>query len=345
MTQRTPTSDTESSPAAPAIPSEVRRPLAVRFWIFLAVLWLCAGATAARATSTAITFTNFPSTVSNTYNGIITLEINGLTNGVTNVVVQKFLDANTNGFIDAGDLLVQQVQLAVGQAPVFTNGSTLVTATNFMPGDASPLTNQIIAPLNFQNGDFMQNVEGQYLYKVSSPSGQFTPVTNLFIVTNAFPSYLVTGAVENASSFTNVPNAIVLLVSQQSSGLNVQAGAVANNAGFYSIGGPPGNYFLVAAKSNFVVNLNSQPALSIFTKSTNNVSIGLTPATTNITGRAVNGMTNGVPGLLGLLESTNDFLSLYFTDTNGNFIAPVVSNAWIAPIDTSAAAFAGYLRS
>ncbi|HSY42645.1 MAG TPA: hypothetical protein VK811_01965, partial [Candidatus Acidoferrum sp.] len=117
MTQRTPTSDAESSPAAPAIPSGVRCPLAVRFWIFLAVLWLCAGATAARATSAVITFTNFPSTVSNTYNGIITLEINGLTNGVTNVVVQKFLDANTNGFIDAGDLLVQQFQLAVGQAP------------------------------------------------------------------------------------------------------------------------------------------------------------------------------------------------------------------------------------
>lgn len=346
MTQRTPTSDTESSPAATAIPSRGRCPLAVRLWIFLAILGLWTGATTVQAASSAvITFTNFPSTVSNTYNGIITLEINGLTNGVTNVLVQKYLDADTNGFIDAGDLLVQQFQLAVGQAPVFTNGSTLVTATNFMPGDASPLTNQIIAPLNFQNGDFMQNLEGQYLYKVSSPSGQFTPVTNLFIVTNAFPSYLVTGAVENASSFTNVPNAIVLLISEQSSGLDVQAGAVANNAGNYSIGAPPGSYFLAAAKSNFVVDLDSQPEFSIFTKSTNDVTIGLTAATTNITGRAVNAATNsiGVPGLLGLAESTNDFLSLYFTDTNGNFVAPVTNNMWTVPIDASAAAFAGYL--
>src|ERR1700733_1021772 len=193
MTQRTPTSDAKSSPAAPAITTGVRCPWAVRIWIFLAVLGFWVGTTAVHATNTVITFTNFPSAVSNTYNGIITLEINGLTNGVTNVLVQKYLDANTNGFIDAGDLLVQQFQLTVGQAPVFTNGNTLVTATNFMPGDISPATNQIIAPLNFQNGDFMQNIEGQYLYKVSSLSGQFTPVTNLFIVTNAFPSYLVTG--------------------------------------------------------------------------------------------------------------------------------------------------------
>ena len=345
MTQRIPTSDAESSPAAPVIPSGIRRPLVARFWAFWAVLWLWAGTTAIHAASTVITFTNFPSTVSNTYNGIITLEINGLTNGVTNVVVQKYLDTDTNGFIDAGDLLVQQFQLTVGRAPIFTNGNTQVIATNFMPGDVSAVTNQIVTPLNFQNGDFMQSLIGQYLYKISSPSGQFTPVTNQFIVTNAFPSSMVTGAVENASSLTNVPNAIVLLISTQTGALNVQAGAVANNAGFYSMGAPPGSYFLAAAKSNYVVDLDSQPEFSIFAKSTNNVTIGLTPATTNITGRAVNAATNsiGVPGLLGLVESTNDLLSFYFTDTNGNFTAPVISNFWTAPIDSSAAAFAGYL--
>jgi hypothetical protein len=347
MTQRIPTRDAKLSPAAPAIPSGVRCPLAFRFWALLAVLWFWAGMSATQANSV-ITFTNFPSTVSNTYNGILTLEINGMTNGVTNVVVQKYLDTDTNGFIDGGDLLVQQFQLAVGQAPVFTNGSTLVTVTNFMPADVSPATNEIITPLNFQNGDFMQNLIGQYLYKVSSPSGQFTPVTNLFIVTNAFPSFVVTGAVENVSSvtLTNVPNAIVLLFSTQSGSLNVQVGAVANNAGFYSLGAPPGDYFLAAAKTNFVVDLDAPLDFSIITKSTNDENVKLMAATTNILGRAVNSPTNslGVPGLLGLAESTNDFLSFYFTDTNGNFTAPITgSNDWTASIDASAAAFAGYL--
>jgi len=54
----------------------------------------------------AVTFTNTPTAVSNTYSGFITLTIGGLTNTET-VVVQKFLDANTNGVIDGRDLLVQ----------------------------------------------------------------------------------------------------------------------------------------------------------------------------------------------------------------------------------------------
>src|SRR5215469_2915378 len=108
-----------------------------------------------------------------------------MTNGVTNVVVQKFLDVNTNGAIDSGDLLVQQFRLAVGQVNVFTNEATLtpVTVTNFMPGATSSTTGQITIPLNFQNGDFAQSLVGKYFYRVSSPSGQFLPVTNAFTVT------------------------------------------------------------------------------------------------------------------------------------------------------------------
>src|SRR6266702_5689868 len=58
----------------------------------------------------AVGFTVTPSAVSNTYSGTITLQVTGLTNTET-VVVQKFLDANTNGLIDAGDILGQQFQL------------------------------------------------------------------------------------------------------------------------------------------------------------------------------------------------------------------------------------------
>src|SRR2546422_861552 len=75
-------------------------------------------------------FTNPPSAVSNTYAGTITLQIGGLTNGET-VAVQKFFDANTNGVIDAGDLLVQQFQLTDGQAPPVFNGATNIA----VPGD------------------------------------------------------------------------------------------------------------------------------------------------------------------------------------------------------------------
>ena len=50
----------------------------------------------------AVAFTVTPSAVSNTYKGTITLQVTGLTNTET-VVVQKFLDLNTNGLINAND--------------------------------------------------------------------------------------------------------------------------------------------------------------------------------------------------------------------------------------------------
>ena len=64
-----------------------------------------------------------PSAISNTYSGQITNQVTGLTNGET-VLVERFLDANTNGLVDAGELLVQ------GE-PV----TTRLLASRFVPAD------------------------------------------------------------------------------------------------------------------------------------------------------------------------------------------------------------------
>jgi hypothetical protein len=328
------------------MPSLRRLPKAMslsRLWPLL--LALCAGAIPVQA---AITFTVSPNVVSNTYNGVVTLQVNGLTNGANNIVVQKFLDADTNGVIDSGDLLVQQFRLAPGQQAVFTNEATMnpVVVTNFMPGDTSATTNQMTIPLNFQNGDFAQTLVGRYLYKISSPSSPAAGAfTNSFAVTNAYFSSLVTGAVLNAASpgFTNIPYAIVLLCANQNGAINVQAGTVANSAGTFSLRAPAGNYFMAAARSNFVEDV-SQEGISWSAPSTNNGSVSLNPATTNIIGRIINAAnSNGLAGLSGMVISTNSLLAFYFTDTNGNFYAPVVSDLWEAPADPFAAAFQGCL--
>ncbi len=84
--------------------------------------------------------------MSNTYPGQITLQVSGLTAGGT-VVVQKFLDLNTNGVIDASDWLVQQFNMTDGQAGMVIGG-----VTNFnVPGDTDGTANeQITAKMNFQ---------------------------------------------------------------------------------------------------------------------------------------------------------------------------------------------------
>ncbi len=347
MTQTIPTSDSILSERTPqAAPKALSRFRNLRLWPLMVLFVLLTGVASSRAASAVVTFTNFPPAVSNTYNGIITLQINGLTNGVTNVIVQKYLDVDTNRILDKNAILIQQFQLTAGQASTFTNGATVVTVTNFMPGDMSTTPGQITAPLNFQNGDFVQTLVGQYFYKISSPSGQFTSSTNLFTVTNFFYSSAITGAVQYAgvTNDIGVSNAIVLLCVNQSGSLNVQAGAVADVNGNFTIRAPAGNYFLAAAKTNFVIEPSGEPSGTLVTNITNGVSITLIPSTTSITGRVVDATSAAsIPGVAGMLFSTNNFLSLYFTDTNGYFKAPAVTNSWVAEINPFAATFNSYL--
>ena len=68
----------------------------------------------AQTAASAATLTVTPAAISNTYSGSLTLQIGGLTSGET-VRVKKFLDANANGIVDAGDVLVQSFLLTDGQ--------------------------------------------------------------------------------------------------------------------------------------------------------------------------------------------------------------------------------------
>src|SRR5882724_433060 len=136
--------------------------------LFIALALLASLTQTARA---AVAFTVTPAVVSNTYSGTITLQVTGLTNTET-VVVQKFLDANTNGVIDAGDILWQQFKLTDGTN--FVIGG--VTNIN-VPGDTDTTAGQITARQNLQ-ADFSQTIVGKYLFKLSSPFGHFTPITN-----------------------------------------------------------------------------------------------------------------------------------------------------------------------
>ena len=183
----------------------------------------------------AVDFAVTPSTVSNTYGGMIALQMTGLSSGET-VVVQKYLDANANGVIDGADLLWQQFSLTDGQV------SSLGGVTNInVPGDMNPTPGQITAWVIFRNSDPVLNVIGQYAYKLSSPSGLFAPITNSFTITNPAYAQSLTGNVVNDG--TNVPHAVVMLFlrdPEDNGPGSTVGGTVANNAGSYTIRVPTG---------------------------------------------------------------------------------------------------------
>jgi hypothetical protein len=304
----------------------------------LPALFLCQNLRAA------VNLTITPSAVSNTYTGKITLQVTGITSGST-VVIQKFLDANTNGVIGAGDYLVQQFSMTDGQASVFHDGSTTVTNFN-VPGDTDATSGQITAPINFQNGDFSQNIVGKYLYKLSSSSGSFT---NTFTVTNFPYAQSFSGIVFSNNTATVVSNAIILLFQLTGDNdLHPVGGAVANNAGSYVIKAPPGTYLLAAVKSNYLANTGTAPTMTLGSGSTIVTNLTLTNATQNISGKVEDKNTPaiGLPGFLIPAESTtNSFLGIAFTDTNGNFTVGTRPDSWKIENNSSSLIAHGYLAS
>ena len=291
-----------------------------------------------------VTFTVTPSAISNTYSGALTLQAGGLTSGDT-VIVQKFLDTNTNGVVDASDLLMQQFQLTDGRASVFTNGTTSVTNFN-VPGDTDGAVNGQITAQLYPGLDFAQEVVGKYLFVFSSPAGHFPPQTNSFSVTN-FP-YAQSFAGNVVNNGANVPNAVVILFQPQ--GNNSQhpvASTVANSSGAYTIKAPPGTFLLGAIKSNLVANLAASPYVTLGAGATITTNVPLTNATQTISGNMidVNNSSLGLAGCLVPVQTVSNLLAVTFTDTNGNYAADVTPDFWKVQGSSQSLAFHGYLKS
>ncbi|MDE3066385.1 MAG: hypothetical protein KGJ60_02430 [Verrucomicrobiota bacterium] len=287
----------------------------------------------------ALTFTVTPSSVSNTYVGPVTLQIGGLSSGST-VVVQKFLDANANGVVDAPDLLLQQFSLTDGQPGMVIGG---VTNLN-VPGDTDGAANgQISALLNFPNGDTPQKIIGKYLFVLSSPAGR---LTNVFTVTNFPYAQKITGTV--ISNGTNVPNAVVILFPPPRAGHgpgNPVALAAANNSGGYTIQAPAGSYMPVAFKNNYVANFGMSPVLTLGSGQTLTTNLALTNATESISGKMVDANNNaiGLPGIFVGNGSSGGFIATGGTDTNGNFTEQVTADYWKLDGEPSGILLHGYV--
>lgn len=292
----------------------------------------------------AVTFTNTPAVTSNTYFGPIVLQISGLTNKET-VVVQKYLDANTNGILDAGDSLWQQFTLTDGSASVFTNG--LITVTNFnVPCDLDGTTNGSITAILNQSADFAQRIVGKYLFVLTSPVGHFAPITNAFTITNFPFAQKFTGNVVSNGTSTTVSNALVLIGAPDSAGnLNFFAGTTANNAGAYSLQVAPGHYMLVAVRSNYVGSLNAVTNQFLISGATITTNLNLIPGTRTISGKIVDAANNsiGIPGFLQPVGTSSGYFGAGVTDSNGNFTIKVTADQWGLSHGNQAMMLHGYL--
>ena len=271
------------------------------------------------------TLTVSPAITSNTYTGVITLNITGLTNHET-VALQEWLDLNANGVIDAGEPMMDAGQITDNDPSQAIIGG--VTNIN-IPIDSNSATGAITTTLNFAPPLVLENVIGQRIFKLVSPTGRFAPVTATLVVTNAVTAQTLSGIVYS-NGVTPLPNAGVVVM--PSNGKGYTAAEVADNNGHYSINVNPGSYAVMAVAPHYFIDQSLAPQVTLTNGQSATNNIFLTNGTTIVSGTLYNtSNSNGIGGLMVQVESGNWF-GICFTDTNGNYATAVTPNFWkVAP--------------
>ncbi len=291
------------------------------------------------ARGAAIGLTVSPAAVTNDYVGTITLNITNLTPGMT-VNVQEYADLNTNGVIDAGDLLIKSLQLTDGQAPTVGGVRNLN-----VPGDEDGLTNGRIQALLYFPGASASIAGVSSLLRVSDPTGTLTSVTQSFSVTQKVYSQRLTGRLTAAGTGLPLSHVPVGLLAATGTKATFALTDTNGNYSFYCL---PGIYTLGGLNQNGAVFDELAVLVQCGQTAVNNLVI--TNGTSTITGRVTDNSTGlGIPGLEIDARPSQNFYPLAvltFTDTNGNYTLRVTTNtanSWSVHPGSGAASEAGYV--
>jgi hypothetical protein len=298
------------------------------------LLALAIGLLAPRAGSAA-TLTVTPSAVSSAYTGVITLNVGGLTNH-EQVQVRKFIDADGNGVADPGDPLVDSFKISDGGAMVI-GGITNLS----VPFDSNSATGAITTTISIAPPRSLENLVGQFVFQVSSPTGNFSPVTATLTITNASLAQSLNGVVY--SGVAPMPHAVVAILTPQGDGARWVTGVIADNTGHYRATVPPGTYMLMPTWPGYFTDrsLGAQVTLTNGMSATND--LFLTNGIVTISGTVYDaGNSNGLGGVLMPIEGGN-FFAITFTDTNGFFTAGVAPASWKVKVEADAVAQRAYV--
>lgn len=282
---------------------------------------LLCGALASLAGGATLSVT--PSSTSNTYTGVITLQIGGLTN-TEPVIVQEYFDANTNGVVDPGELLIDLFPIRDGGVSIIGGHTNLS-----VPFDSNAATGAITTALNFASPLTFANTVGQHLYKVISPTGRFTPVTATLLVTNPPTGQTLSGTVYS-NGVAPLPFATVAVVTSSGGYLGA---TLADSNGRYLINVNPGTNLLIAVAPGYFTDQSIAPQVTLTNGQSATNNIYLTNGTVTISGNVYEAGSSNLIGGTALQFESGNLFAIAFTDTNGNYSAAVAPSFWkIKPI-------------
>ena len=288
-----------------------------KFCVVLAALAVLMSAGSTALAQPALTVS--PSVISNNYPGVITLNITGLTN-TEKVTIQRWIDKNANGAIDADEPMMDAFKIADGGAMVISG----VTNLN-VPFDSNSATGAITTTVNFAASMAIENLTGHFVYALVSPTGRFAPVTATFMVTNAALNQSISGTIYS----NGVASPYAVVVAQDLQAQNPVGSAVADASGHYVLTLPSSTYGLIATAPNCYFDQNSAPTVVLTNGVSSTNDLFMTGGGTNMISGSVYdaGNSNGIGGLLVQLQSGSLF-EVAFTDPNGNYSGAVSPGFW-----------------
>jgi len=285
------------------------------------------------ALAAAIGFNLSPSIFTDDFVGKVDLNISNLTSGMT-VNVDEYADLNTNGVIDAGDLLLGSFQLTDGQLALVSGLRNLNVS-----GDDDGLTNgQILVQYNYP-GAGGGVWAGKFLFRVSDPASILTAGTQAVSVVQYDYPQTIAGRITFAVSGLPLTNCLVGAVGLGSAALLT----LTDTNGNYLMHVVPGSYVVVGFnQQGAVFNQNQITVISCGQAVTNNIVV--TNGAFSISGRVTDSGTGaGIPDLQVDAHTPDNLGANSFTDTNGNYTLQVTANTWSLHPTTGAAAERGYV--
>ena len=294
-----------------------------------------AALTASVISAGAVGLTLSPSATSNTYSGVLTVQITGLTNGEP-VLVEKYLDSNGNGVIDLAEPLIDSFTIRDGGVSVIGG----VTNLN-VPFDSNPASGAITTTLSLAAA--IEMVVAKHMFRFVSPYGNFTPQTNSFTVTNAAFAQSVSGTV--SVGLAPVPYAIVVVLSQPN--FNFVTAVFADGSGHYSVKLAPGSYGLMPVLPNYYTDQSHAGMVTLASGQTATADLFLTNGSPSYTiSGQVADATNGAPlaGVFMQFES-GDLFAIAFTDANGNYSAALSPSFWRVKLESNRLARRAYVTA
>jgi hypothetical protein len=266
----------------------------------------------------------------------VTLTITGLALQQT-VQIDRFHDANANGQVDGGELLLLSLRVTDGRVEMFGG-----VRNEAIPGDEDGATNgQVTVYLRLNALAEGNRLVGAYVFRVSALDSSFAPLVQPFSVTQSVQAQSVSGtATSNGSPMAGA--AVVALV-PEGDGENFVGGVFTDASGQFVLNLPTGDYALLGLKAGYVASFSTVPQVSLASGASVTQDVALASATRTISGRIIDAVTsNGIGGLQVFGESSSGEAALTHTDAAGNFALGTVAGQWKLDVSERALRLLGY---